>query len=60
VHHVLPDGKIIPFCSYNTLHRPRYMDRTRTRAHDRGAAPSMAGTGSAGDGVDSANGPAGG
>ena len=25
VHHVLPDGKIMPFCSYNTLHRPKYM-----------------------------------
>ena len=21
VHHVLPDGRIMPFCSYNTLHR---------------------------------------
>ena len=31
VHHVLPDGKIMPFCSYNTLHRPRYMHRTRFR-----------------------------
>jgi uncharacterized radical SAM superfamily Fe-S cluster-containing enzyme len=29
VHHVLPDGKIIPFCSYNTLHRPKYMHRQR-------------------------------
>jgi len=29
VHHILPDGKIIPFCSYNTIHRPRYMHRTR-------------------------------
>jgi hypothetical protein len=27
VHHVLPDGKIIPFCSYNTLHRPKYMSK---------------------------------
>jgi uncharacterized radical SAM superfamily Fe-S cluster-containing enzyme len=32
VHHVLPDGKIIPFCSYNTLHRPKYMTKTRTAA----------------------------
>jgi uncharacterized radical SAM superfamily Fe-S cluster-containing enzyme len=31
VHHVLPDGKIIPFCSYNTLHRPKYMHKTRFR-----------------------------
>jgi len=31
VHHVLPDGKIMPFCAYNTLHRPRYMTRTRDR-----------------------------
>jgi uncharacterized radical SAM superfamily Fe-S cluster-containing enzyme len=30
VHHVLPDGKIMPFCSYNTLHRPKYMHRMRT------------------------------
>jgi uncharacterized radical SAM superfamily Fe-S cluster-containing enzyme len=60
VHHVLPDGKIIPFCSYNTLHRQRYMDRMRTRAHDRGAALSMAGTGSVGDDAGSANGSAGG
>jgi uncharacterized radical SAM superfamily Fe-S cluster-containing enzyme len=29
VHHVLPDGKIMPFCSYNTLHRPKYMHRMR-------------------------------
>ncbi len=29
VHHVLPDGKIIPFCSYNTLYRPQYMTKTR-------------------------------
>ncbi len=29
VHHVLPDGKIMPFCSYNTLHRPKYMTKTR-------------------------------
>lgn len=29
VHHVLPDGKIMPFCSYNTLHRPKYMQRMR-------------------------------
>src|SRR3989440_9149527 len=59
VHHVLPDGKIMPFCSYNTLHRPRYMHRTRAQAHDRGTAPPAAGTGSAGDGAGSANGPAG-
>jgi uncharacterized radical SAM superfamily Fe-S cluster-containing enzyme len=32
VHHVLPDGKIIPFCSYNTLHRPKYMHRARFQA----------------------------
>ena len=31
VHHVLPDGKIMPFCSYNTLHRPKYMHKTRFR-----------------------------
>jgi uncharacterized radical SAM superfamily Fe-S cluster-containing enzyme len=31
VHHVLPDGKIVPFCSYNTLHRPRYMHKMRFR-----------------------------
>jgi uncharacterized radical SAM superfamily Fe-S cluster-containing enzyme len=31
VHHILPDGKIIPFCSYNTLHRPRYMHKRRVR-----------------------------
>jgi uncharacterized radical SAM superfamily Fe-S cluster-containing enzyme len=31
VHNVLPDGKIIPFCSYNTLHRPKYMHKTRDR-----------------------------
>lgn len=31
VHHILPDGKIIPFCSYNTLHRPKYMHRARFR-----------------------------
>ncbi len=31
VHHVLPDGKIMPFCAYNTMHRPRYMQKTRTR-----------------------------
>jgi hypothetical protein len=60
VHHVLPDGKIIPFCSYNTLHRPRYMHKTRTPAHDRLAALSMAGTDLAGDGAGSANEPAGG
>jgi 7,8-dihydro-6-hydroxymethylpterin dimethyltransferase len=29
VHHILPDGKIIPFCSYNTLHRPKYMVKKR-------------------------------
>jgi 7,8-dihydro-6-hydroxymethylpterin dimethyltransferase len=29
VHHVLPDGKIMPFCSYNTLHRPKYMSKYR-------------------------------
>ena len=29
VHNILPDGKIMPFCSYNTLHRPRYMHRAR-------------------------------
>ena len=23
VHHVLPDGRIMPFCSYNTLHRKK-------------------------------------
>ncbi len=23
VHTILPDGKIIPFCSYNTVHRPK-------------------------------------
>ena len=23
VHHVLPDGRIMPFCSYNTLHRTK-------------------------------------
>jgi hypothetical protein len=33
VHHVLPDGKIIPFCSYNTLHRPKYMTKSRDRVH---------------------------
>ncbi len=32
VHHVLPDGKIIPFCSYNTLHRPKYMSKRGTRS----------------------------
>jgi uncharacterized radical SAM superfamily Fe-S cluster-containing enzyme len=31
VHHVLPDGKIMPFCSYNTLHRPKYIHKTRFR-----------------------------
>jgi len=31
VHHVLPDGKIMPFCSYNTLHRPKHMHKTRYR-----------------------------
>jgi hypothetical protein len=31
VHHVLPDGKIMPFCSYNTLHRPKYMHNMRAR-----------------------------
>jgi uncharacterized radical SAM superfamily Fe-S cluster-containing enzyme len=31
VHHILPDGKIMPFCSYNTLHRPKYMHRPRFR-----------------------------
>jgi uncharacterized radical SAM superfamily Fe-S cluster-containing enzyme len=30
VHHVLPDGKIMPFCSYNTLHRPKYMHKMRS------------------------------
>ncbi|HEY5002461.1 MAG TPA: radical SAM protein [Ktedonobacteraceae bacterium] len=37
VHHVLPDGKIMPFCAYNTLHRERYMQKTRFR--DTLAAP---------------------
>jgi uncharacterized radical SAM superfamily Fe-S cluster-containing enzyme len=32
VHHVLPDGKIIPFCSYNTLHRPKYMHKKNVHA----------------------------
>jgi uncharacterized radical SAM superfamily Fe-S cluster-containing enzyme len=32
VHHVLPDGKIMPFCSYNTLHRPKYMSKYRGKA----------------------------
>lgn len=31
VHHVLPDGKIMPFCAYNTLHRERYMQNARVR-----------------------------
>ena len=49
VHNVLPDGKIIPFCSYNTVHRPKYM--TRTRGHERAtrvrpAAPAAPGAGS--------------
>lgn len=32
VHHILPNGDIMPFCSYNTLHRPKYMTKTRDRA----------------------------
>jgi 7,8-dihydro-6-hydroxymethylpterin dimethyltransferase len=32
VHHVLPDGKIMPFCSYNTMHRPKYMSKYRGKA----------------------------
>ncbi len=31
VHHILPDGKIMPFCSYNTLHRPRYMSKYQAK-----------------------------
>ena len=31
VHHILPDGKIMPFCSFNTLHRPRYMSKHQTK-----------------------------
>ena len=31
VHHVLPDGKIMPFCAYNTLHRPKYMHKMRSQ-----------------------------
>ena len=27
VHYVLPDGRIIPFCSYNTIHRSRSSNR---------------------------------
>ena len=23
IHYVLPDGRIVPFCSYNTVHRSR-------------------------------------
>lgn len=47
VHHVLPDGKIIPFCAYNTLHRPRYMRKTRNRAllaHEGGRHPAAGAT----------------
>ena len=22
IHYALPDGRIVPFCSYNTVHRP--------------------------------------
>lgn len=32
VHHILPNGDIMPFCSYNTIHRPKYMTKTRERA----------------------------
>jgi len=31
VHFVVPDGNIIPFCAYNTIHRPKYMTKTRNR-----------------------------
>ncbi|WIG61237.1 MAG: MoaA/NifB/PqqE family radical SAM protein [Ktedonobacterales bacterium] len=31
VHNILPDGSIIPFCAYNTIHRPKYMSKTRDR-----------------------------
>jgi uncharacterized radical SAM superfamily Fe-S cluster-containing enzyme len=39
VHHVLPDGMIIPFCAYNTLHRPRYMSKSRERVPAAASAP---------------------
>ncbi|HEV2236145.1 MAG TPA: hypothetical protein VGR57_05725, partial [Ktedonobacterales bacterium] len=42
VHNVLPDGKIIPFCSYNTLHRPKYMTKTRDRARLVAGRPASA------------------
>src|SRR5262245_54144932 len=31
VHFVVPDGNIIPFCAYNTIHRPKYMTKMRNR-----------------------------
>ena len=34
VHNILPDGSIIPFCAYNTLHRPKYMSKTRDKETD--------------------------
>jgi len=27
IHYVTPDNKIIPFCSYNTIHRERYLEK---------------------------------
>jgi 7,8-dihydro-6-hydroxymethylpterin dimethyltransferase len=27
IHYVLPDGRIIPFCSYNTVHRSRFSNK---------------------------------
>jgi hypothetical protein len=31
IHYVTPDNKIIPFCSYNTIHRERYLERYARR-----------------------------
>ena len=58
--HAMPDGKIMPFCSYNTLHRPRYMHKTPTRAQNQDAAalPSPGADGTV-DGVGAAHMPSG-
>ena len=24
IHYALPDGRVIPFCSYNTIHREKF------------------------------------